>query len=96
MPTAKKSVQAVPDETPAESTPSRDDLLRASYQTATKRLREEFASRFNEIRVEEAKALGIEWTPPKSAEQKAEEEMARLVEKFPHLADKIREGVVPS
>lgn len=75
-----------------ETTPTRDDLLKQSYVAATKRLREDNLEQFNKYRVEEAKARGIEWTPPKTAEQKAKEEYDRLIADFPHLAQQPQAG----
>jgi hypothetical protein len=63
----------------------RDDALRKSYANASKRLREENLDRFNALRVEEAKKLGVEWTPPKTEREKAQEKMAALLAEFPDL-----------
>lgn len=82
----------------AEATPTpsvagqRDAALKKSYQSATKRLREAFPNEFNQFRVEEAKALGYEWVPPKSEEQKAQEEYEALLAKYPHLAESLSGG----
>lgn len=66
----------------------RDAALKASYVTATKQLREKYLDDFNALRVAAAKDLGVEWTPPKTKEQKAEEELAALLEQYPHLREK--------
>lgn len=73
----------------------RDAVLRASYGAATKRLREENVTRFNELRVEEAAARGVTWVPPLSAEQKAEAELAALIEANPHLESVLRQQFAP-
>lgn len=67
---------------------SRDAALKASYVTATKQLREAHLEEFNTLRQAAAKDLGFEWTPPKTKEQKAEEELAALLEQYPHLREK--------
>lgn len=74
--------------TTTEST-DRDALLKASYQSALKRLREEHIDRFNALRVEEAQKRGIEWTPPKTERDKAAEKMAALLAEFPDLAETV-------
>jgi hypothetical protein len=73
----------------------RDEALKASYQHAQKVLRERHLDEFNAIRQEEAKRLGYDWAPPKTEEQKAAEQVAALVEKFPHLAEQIKAGQQP-
>ena len=69
---------------------TRDQALRESYVSATKALREEYKDRFNALRKEHAAALGYDWDAPLTAEQKAEQDLARLIEQYPHLADKIK------
>jgi hypothetical protein len=74
---------------------ARDEALKKSYQSATKRLREKHSEDFNLFRQEEAQKLGVEWTPPKTAEQKAQEEYDALIAKYPHLAKQSEGGPPP-
>lgn len=80
---------------PAESTPtaetekSRQALLREAYGAATTRLREARREEFDSLYVQEAQARGVDYKPKPTAEQKAEAELAELLEKFPHLRDKV-------
>lgn len=65
---------------------TRDQALRESYITATKALREAHKDEFNALRAEHAAALGFEWTPPLSEEEKARQQYEELLAKFPSLA----------
>ena len=67
----------------------RDKALRKAYGTATARLRDEHRDEFNGYYSEAAKELGVEWSPRKSAEEKAAEEMERLLTEYPHLRQRI-------
>lgn len=69
---------------------TRDQALRESYITATKALREAHKDEFNALRAEHAAALGFEWTAPLSAEEKAAQDLKRLLESYPHLAEQIK------
>jgi len=68
---------------------TRDQLLTQSYSIATTRLRSENKDRFNELRVAAAQELGIEWSPPQTAEERAEETIRDLLDEFPHLAKRL-------
>ena len=71
------------DTTPAEVTDDqRQQALKESYTAATKRLREEYPIRFNALRVEEAAARGVVWTPKPTAAQKAAEQVRSLIEQY--------------
>lgn len=72
----------------------KDAKLRAAYSAATKRLREENLDRFNELRAEEAKRLGVEWSPRPTAEQKAEAELEALLAAHPNLAEKVADRIL--
>lgn len=77
-------------DTKAETTKAksdRDATLRKAYSLAATELREKYRAEFVELQQKHAKALGIDWTPKPTAEEKAEEEARALLEKFPHLRD---------
>lgn len=67
----------------------RSEALKKAYRSATSLLREEKRDRFEELYVQEAKALGVEYTPRQTPEQKAEAELEALLTQFPHLRDKV-------
>jgi hypothetical protein len=77
----------------AEDQEKRAKGLTKAYGLATSRLRDENRERFNELYQAAAAEQGIEWSPKLSEEQRAEQEIAALVERFPHLADRFREQV---
>lgn len=67
----------------------RTKLLSEAYTAATKRLREGRRDEFDALYSEEAANRGIDWKPKPSAEQKAKQEMQRLLEQHPHLRDQL-------
>lgn len=67
----------------------RDAALKASYQSALKTLREKHVDEFNDLRVAEAAKRGITWTPPKTEEQKAQEQIDALLAKHPGLRENL-------
>lgn len=69
----------------------RKALLRQAYGTASQRLREENRDRFNELRIEAAKDLGVEWAPRPTADEKAEQEFDALIEAHPHLRERLQD-----
>lgn len=68
---------------------SRADLLKQAYQAANKRLRAAHNEEFQNFYKEEAAALGEEYKPKPTAEEKAAAEVAALLEKFPHLREQV-------
>lgn len=70
----------------------RANALRQAYGKATARVREAHRDEFEAAYVEEAAALGVEYKPRPSAEQKAEEQLAALLAEYPHLAEKVTQG----
>lgn len=74
----------------------RQRKLRQAYSTATTRLREQYRTEFDDLYSQEAEALGVDYTPRPTAEQKAEQELTALLEQFPHLAEKVRANFGPS
>lgn len=72
----------------------RQKSLGAATTAANKRLKEAHLEEWNKLMAEEAKARGVEWKRRESPEEKAEKELTKLIEQFPHLAEKIKaEGV---
>lgn len=65
----------------------RASKLRKAYGSATTLLREQYRDEFEALYTQEAEALGIEYHPRPTPEQRAEQEMNDLLEKFPHLRE---------
>lgn len=72
----------------AEQDTERPGLLRKAYTAATTRLRESRRDEFDALYQEEARKLGVEYTPRLSPEQRAEEEIKERLTRFPHLAER--------
>lgn len=72
----------------------RDRLLSQAYGAAQSRLREENKDRFNALYSEEAKKRGIVWTPRKSKEEAALDQITELLASYPSLAEKLAERLV--
>jgi len=75
-----------PAATQAEGT-SRDEVVRRAYSKAGTTLREKYREEFNGLVKKYAEDEGVDWSPKKTKEEKAQEEFARLLEEYPHLAD---------
>lgn len=67
----------------------RDRLMSQAYGVAQKRLREAHQPEFNRYYQEECKARGIDWTPRKSKEEVALDQIEELLGTFPDLAEKL-------
>jgi len=67
----------------------RKRLLRKAYSEATQELRVAHRADFDRLYGERAAALGVEWQPRPTAEQKAEQEFEALVEQYPYLLDRV-------
>lgn len=67
----------------------RQQALNKAYGSASQELRDRHREEFNTLYSEHAKALGEEWHPRLTAEQRAAEEFDRLVAEFPFLADRL-------
>lgn len=72
----------------------RQSALAKAQRNADKALREAHREEWNGLMKEAAKAEGIDWTPRKSAEEKAEENLKRLLDENPALAEKVRSGLL--
>lgn len=66
-------------------------LQRQAYGKAQARLREAHRPEFNEYMAEEAKALGIDWSPKPTEEQKAAQQLHALLAAHPHLREAMQE-----
>ena len=84
---------APPEDPPAAKGTDRDAVLRETYVIATRRLRKAHLAEFNNYRVEEAKKRGIEWSPPLTADEKAREELDRLLAEHPTLLEDLADRV---
>ncbi len=79
-------------EVPPEGEEDRKTLLRKAYSNATQRLREGHKQEFQSLYAEEAKALGVEWTPRLTEAEKAEAQFEQLLIDYPHLREKVTAG----
>lgn len=70
---------------------NRSKLLTKAYGIATARLRSENKETFDRYYSEAAKDLGVEYTPRLTPEQKAKQEIADLLTKYPNLAAELRD-----
>jgi hypothetical protein len=86
MTTSTTEKKAAPAKAEVAVEKTKDALLKEAYQAATRRLRDEQRAEFNRIYAEEASTRGVEWKPKPTAEEKAAQQMADLLAKFPHLA----------
>lgn len=84
---ARKAVEPVPTDETEDA--RRKRLLRKAYGEATQALRERHRGDFEGLYEDRAKALGVDWHPRPSAEQKAEEQFEALVEAYPYLLDRV-------
>lgn len=65
----------------------RDKLVRKAYAEATKELRSTYHDEFVELQKKHAEALGVDWSPRLTEEQRAKQAYEELVEKYPHFAE---------
>jgi hypothetical protein len=67
----------------------RDRLMSQAYGVAQKRLREGHKDEFNGYYQEECASRGIEWTPRKSKQEQALDQIQDLLTEFPDLAEQL-------
>lgn len=67
----------------------RDTKMRKAYGSATTLLREKHKDEFQLLHQQEAQKLGLDWTPRKSKEQKAREQVNKLLTENPSLRDEL-------
>lgn len=75
---------------------TKDQKMSAARSAAITRLREAHQQEFNSYLVDETKARGLDWSPRKTPEERAAEEMADLIKRFPHLAEQVPGRTVPT
>ena len=68
---------------------SRDQIIRAAYTAAGRRLRDAHHDEFLGYQVEECQSRGLDWKPKETPEQRASSEFDRLLEEFPFLRDRL-------
>lgn len=73
----------------AEGDSKKDKAMSAARSAAAAALRAKHQDEYNELLVAEAKDRGIDWSPRPTAEQRAAEEMERLLQQFPELAERV-------
>ncbi len=72
-----------------EQEQSRDQIIRAAYTAAGRRLRDAHHDEFIQYQVEECAARGLDWKPKESPEQRAASEFDRLLSEYPFLRDRL-------
>lgn len=70
-----------------DSNEERDKLVRRAYAEATKELRSTYHDQFVELQKKHAKALGVDWQPRLTEEQRARQTYEELVAKYPHFSE---------
>lgn len=78
---------------PSKNT-ERDAKLRESYTTALKQLRLGHQEEFDRLRVEAAKALGVDWSPEPSKKDKARAALKAIFAENPDLLAEVRGAAV--
>lgn len=73
----------------------RDQIIRASYTAAGRRLRDAHHDEFIEYQIEECKTRGLDWKPRETPEQRAASEFDRLLVEFPFLRDRLPMDTTP-
>lgn len=67
----------------------RDKLMSAAYTAAQKDLREAHQDEFNTFYQKECAERGIDWTPRKSPQDKALDDIVTLLQQYPDLAERL-------
>lgn len=73
----------------------RDKKVTQTYSMATAKLRDLHRDEFNQLRVEAATELGIEWSPRPDEETKAKADLEAILAKYPHFKDEVLGEVSP-
>ena len=81
----------------AETTPTteqvaeqdREQVIRAAYTAAGRRLRDAHHDEFIEYQIEECKERGLDWKPRETPEQRAASEFDRPLTEYPFLKDRL-------
>lgn len=69
----------------------KDKLMGQAYSAAQKDLREAHKDEFNGYYSKQCAARGIQWTPRKSKEEAALDQITELLGQFPDIAEKLAE-----
>lgn len=83
-------------ETPPMTDQTRDQIIRAAYTAAGRRLRDAHHDEFIRYQTEEAAARGLDWKPRETPEQRASAEFDRLITEFPFLRDRLPMDTSPT
>jgi|KBSMisStaDraftv2_1062788.scaffolds.fasta_scaffold33168_2 hypothetical protein len=67
----------------------RDQVIRAAYTAAGRRLRDAHHDEFIQYQIEECEKRGLNWRPRETPEQRAASEFDRLLREYPFLADRL-------
>jgi hypothetical protein len=89
--TTKKAAAAKKASSADEKKKSDEATLRQAYGQATTKLREAHREEFQRYYKESAEALGVEYKPRLSKEERAERDLDALLKEFPHLRSKFEE-----
>lgn len=82
-------------EAPPTDKSERSQKLRSAYTQANTALRESHREEFERLYQQKAQALGVDYKPRPTAEQKAEEQMAALLNEYPHLREQFGSTTTP-
>ncbi len=66
-------------------TPAIGQATNAAY----KRLKEAHPEEFNQYKAEEARQLGLDWTPRMTDQQRAEKKMREIADQYPDLVQQV-------
>jgi hypothetical protein len=77
------------DTTNTTADEAKDKAMSAARSAAAAKLREKHLDEYNTLLTAEAKERGVDWKPRPTAEQRAAEEMERLLQQFPELAERV-------
>lgn len=75
--------------TPGPNANPNDKAMSAARSAAAATLRQNHHEEYNDLLVREAKARGIEWSPRPTKEERAAQEMYRLLRDYPELAERV-------
>jgi hypothetical protein len=70
-------------------TSDKSGLIRKAYSAATAKVRDAHRDEFNAFMVEEAKALGVDWKPKQTDEEKAAAKLQAILAEHPHLREQM-------
>lgn len=76
-------------ESTTEKSDNKSALIRKAYSAATAKVRDAHRDEFNAFMVEEAKALGVDWKPKPTEEEKAKAQLDALLAEHPHLREQM-------